>query len=223
MVSFPIRNTYTWFLESRSLQPARQPERWENGRPDQDMYVYIYIYIYIYVHTYKRWENGVESGRLTGGGSQASSLGGTFIIIIIIIINMCIYIYIYIYMWYWIHIYIYIHTHMCVYYSSTVGHNHQIWYTADMFRKEPARFDSFQFRTFEKSSFRFGSVRFGSDNLISRFDATWFGLRFLDASWLGPVRFGSVRFSILFRPLPEMVLFGSVRLVRFGFLFLPAI
>ena len=73
-------------------------------------------------------------------------------------------------------------------------------------------------------SIRFGSgllgnlsVRFGSENNISRFDG--FSLRFSDASWLGPVRFGSVP-----RPVPAgsgmkrfgSVRFGSVRFGRFG-------
>ena len=67
---------------------------------------------------------------------------------------------------------------------------------------------------FEKSLFRFGSVR--------KYDfpgSTRFGLRFLDASWLGPVRLGSVP-----RPVPagsRIKCVGSVRPVRFGFSFLP--
>ena len=54
------------------------------------------------------------------------------------------------------------------------------------------------------------SVRCGSVKRFSRFDA--FGLRFSDASWLGPV--GSVRFRVRFRPVPELncsVRFGSVK------------
>ena len=39
--------------------------------------------------------------------------------------------------------------------------------------------------------------------------STRFGLRLLNASWIGPVRFGSVRFRVLFRPVPELI--GSVR------------
>ena len=64
---------------------------------------------------------------------------------------------------------------------------------------------------------RFGSVRFGSETLCS--GSTQFGLLFSDASWLGPVRFGSVP-----RPVPAgsgIKRFGSVRPVRFGFLLLP--
>ena len=46
-----------------------------------------------------------------------------------------------------------------------------------------------------------------------------FGRRFSDATWLGPVRFGS-----FLCPVPagsRIKRFGSVRPVRFGFLFLP--
>ena len=67
---------------------------------------------------------------------------------------------------------------------------------------------------FEKSS-----VRFGSANHLS--GSTRFGLRFLNVSWLGPVRFGSVP-----RPVPavsRIKWFGSVRPVRFGFFFLPEV
>ena len=66
---------------------------------------------------------------------------------------------------------------------------------------------------FESSSVRFGSVR-----KIVVPGSTRFGLRFLDALWLGPVRFGSVP-----RPFPAgseiqrvgSVRFGSAGLVRF--------
>ena len=59
------------------------------------------------------------------------------------------------------------------------------------------------------SSFRFNSVR----NMIFP-GSTRFGLRFSDASWLGPVRFGSFPRSVpaVFR----ITRFGSVRLGRFG-------
>ena len=56
---------------------------------------------------------------------------------------------------------------------------------------------------------RFGSVR----KLICP-GSTLFGLRFSDASWLGPVRFGSFP-----RPVPAgsgIKRLGSVRLCRFG-------
>ena len=74
---------------------------------------------------------------------------------------------------------------------------------------------------------QFDSVRFGSVRTTSFPGSTRFGLRFYDASWLGSVRFGSVP-----RPVPVgsesngSVRFGSagsVRPVRFGFLFSPAI
>ena len=79
-------------------------------------------------------------------------------------------------------------------------------------RKEPVRFDSFRFRTFLKL---IGSVRFGLVRKIMFSGSTRLGPPFLDASWLGPVRFGSV-----LRPVPagsriSTVRFGSVRPVRF--------
>ena len=68
-----------------------------------------------------------------------------------------------------------------------------------------------------------GSTRFGSglfENSSVRFrsektfpGSTWFGLRFSEASWLGPVRFGSVP-----RPVPAgsgINRFGSAASVRF--------
>ena len=62
---------------------------------------------------------------------------------------------------------------------------------------------------FENSSVRFGSVR------KNRFPgSTRFSLRCSDSLWLGPVRF-----RVRFRQVPELN--GSVRPVRFGFLFLP--
>ena len=76
-------------------------------------------------------------------------------------------------------------------------------------RKEPVRFDSFRFRTCRTFV---GSVRFGLEIVFS--GSARFGLRFSDASWLG-----LVRFCVRFRPVPELD--GSVRPVRFGFLFLP--
>ena len=68
---------------------------------------------------------------------------------------------------------------------------------------------------FESSSVRFGSVR-----KMMFPGSTRFGFRFPDASWLGPVRFGSVQRPVLAGSRIER--FGSVRPVRFGFLFLPA-
>ena len=61
-----------------------------------------------------------------------------------------------------------------------------------------------------------GSVRFGSMNSffrVQRSSACAFRTR------RGSVRFGSVRFRVRFRPVPELN--GLVRPVRFGFLFLP--
>ena len=63
-----------------------------------------------------------------------------------------------------------------------------------------------------------GSVRFGSEMYLSRFDAVRPAL-LSDASWLGPVRFGSFP-----RPVPacsRIKRFGSVRPIRFGLSFLP--
>ena len=82
------------------------------------------------------------------------------------------------------------------------------------------RFGSIRFGSglFEKSSVRLGSVR-----KVEFPSSTQFSLCFLNASWLGPVRFGSFP-----RPVPagsEIKRFGSVRLrpVQFGFLLLPVI
>ena len=128
--------------------------------------------------------------------------------------------------------YIHMYIHMYVYMYVYITYTGDLYYyaiiitlvdlraeglrlaTKHNYRKEPVRFDSFRFRTFREF---IGSVRFGSENAMSRFD-----LRFPDASWLGPVRFGSFP-----RPVPagsEIEWFGSagsVRPVRFGFLFPP--
>ena len=85
-------------------------------------------------------------------------------------------------------------------------------------RKEPARFDSFRFRTFRKF---IGSVRFSSVLKIRCPGSTRFGLRFSNAPWLGPVRFGSASGSGRIQNLT--VRFDSVQPVRLGFLFLPAV
>ena len=79
------------------------------------------------------------------------------------------------------------------------------------------RFGSIRFGSglFESSSVRFGSVWFGT---FSFSGPTRFGLRLSDASWLGLVRFGSIRFHIRFRPVPDLngsVRFGSAGSVRF--------
>ena len=84
-------------------------------------------------------------------------------------------------------------------------------------RKEPVRFDSFRLRTCSRIH-RFISVR-----KLFFPGSTRFGLRFSDASWLGPVRFASSiqfpevslsGFRVRFRPIPELT--GSVRFGRFG-------
>ena len=69
-------------------------------------------------------------------------------------------------------------------------------------------------RFVEISSVRFGSVWFGSVRLVSVFDAVW-------PAFSGRVvaRFGS--FPHLFPAGSRVKRFGSVRPVRFGFLFLP--
>ena len=75
-------------------------------------------------------------------------------------------------------------------------------------------------------SFRFGSGlskihRFGSVRRTILAGSMRFGLRFSDASWL---RFGSVRFRVRFRSVPELngsVRFGSARPVQLDFVFLP--
>ena len=85
-------------------------------------------------------------------------------------------------------------------------------------RREPVRFDSFRFRTFRKL---IGSVQFSSDKNNCP-GSMRFGLRFSDASSLGPVQF-----VLLPRPAPagsrnkrfasvRPVRFASVRPVRFG-------
>ena len=76
-------------------------------------------------------------------------------------------------------------------------------------RKELVRFDSFRFRVFR---ILIGSVRFGKTTQCS--GSTRFGLRFSDASRLGPVRFGSFPCSV---PAgSEIKRFGSVWFGRFG-------
>ena len=88
-----------------------------------------------------------------------------------------------------------------------------------MCRKEPVRSDSVRYRTFRRL---IGSARKNKLPVSSRF-----GMRFSDASWLGQVRFASVRFdsvrfSVRFQPIPELNgSVDSVRPARFGFLFLP--
>ena len=74
------------------------------------------------------------------------------------------------------------------------------------YRKEPVRFDSFWFRSFRKF---IGLVRFGSDNYFP--NSTRFVPHFSDASWLGPVRFGSVLL-----PVPADSRIKRVGSVRFG-------
>ena len=76
----------------------------------------------------------------------------------------------------------------------------------DRVMKEPVRFDSFRFRSFRTI---FCSVRFGSVRTNKFPGSTRLGLRFSDAPWLGPVRFGSVSVSGIDR-------FCSVRFGRFG-------
>ena len=76
-------------------------------------------------------------------------------------------------------------------------------------RKEPVRFDSFRFRILLKNMV---SVQFSLTIVLS--DSMRFGLHFLNASWFGPVRFGSAPRSV---PAgSETKRFGSVRFGRFG-------
>ena len=75
-----------------------------------------------------------------------------------------------------------------------------------IYRKETVRFDSFRFQTFRKFM---GLVRFGSAFCLPRFDAVR-----LAFSRHAVARFGSVRFRVRFRPVPELN--GSVRFGRFG-------
>ena len=78
--------------------------------------------------------------------------------------------------------------------------------------KEPVRFDSFRFRNFQRKHC-FASARFG--NLFVRFDAVQ--PAFLNASWFGPVLFGSVPRSVSAGPKSNgSVRFGSVRFGRSG-------
>ena len=86
------------------------------------------------------------------------------------------------------------------------------------YRKERVRFDSFRFCNFRKVMLHcFGSVLFGQIVFpVRRGSACVFRTR------RGSVRFGSVRFRVRFWPVPESnAWFGSVRPLRFGFLFLP--
>ena len=131
---------------------------------------------------------------------------------------MCIYIYIYICVCIYIYIYIYI-------YIALIHRAAHKWgwscvaptsYHYLMLYSGRNRFGS---GLFDKSSVRFGSVRLG--NLIS---SVWRGSACVFRTGRGSVRFGSVRFRIRLRPVPEIhgsVRFCSVRPVRFGFLFLP--
>ena len=64
-------------------------------------------------------------------------------------------------------------------------------YRSTLFQEGTA---SLRFRTFRKINM-FGSVR-----KIGLLGSTRFGLRFSDASWLVPVRFGSLRLAITNRP-----------------------
>ena len=83
-----------------------------------------------------------------------------------------------------------------------------------------ARHSSFQEGT---GSVRFVSVpdfstihRLGSVRTIICSGSTRFGPRFSDASWVGPVRFGSFRRLVLAGS--RITRFGSVRPIRYGFL-----
>ena len=76
-------------------------------------------------------------------------------------------------------------------------------------RKEPVRFDSFRLHNFWTIIVL---VRFG---LAIVFSASMrFGLRFFNASWFRPVRFGSVPRPVLAGS--KIKRFGSVRFGRFG-------
>ena len=89
--------------------------------------------------------------------------------------------------------------HLCVFYTCDDNNDN---------RKDTVWFDSFRFQTFRKL---IGSVRFGSEMYFSgvrRGSACVFRTR------RGLVRFGSVRFRVRFRAVPELN--DSVRFGRFG-------
>ena len=161
------------------------------------VYTYIIIYIYIYRERDYRYRFAY----------------------IYIYIYTCVYVYIYIY----IYIYSYIAVICVITYRTqpreevrSAGRTRRretlqpdTHEPVHKCRKEPIRFDSFRFRTFDKF---IGSVRFGSDKCFP--GSMRFGLRFSEASWLGPVRFGSFP-----RPAPvgsEIKRFGSVRFGQFA-------
>ena len=119
-----------------------------------------------------------------------------------------------------VYIYIYTYIHIARASASREGGEPRC---RRRFRKEPVRFDSFQFRTVSDclTIHRFGSVRFGSENQLSRFDAVRPALFERVMVRSGSLRFGSAFGSGRFRNYS--VRFGSVRPVRFGFLFLPGV
>ena len=168
------------------------------------MCVYIYIYIYMYVHMR-----------------------------IYIYIRTCIYthiyIYIHIYAYIYIYIYTYIHTHTYADQAAALvprrDHDEAnlLSQFASIFKVLPIGGN--QQRTGRNRCgsgiSQNSSVQFGSDKWLSRFDAVrpaFFGRVVARA---GSVRFVSVSGSGRF--LSYTVRFHSLRPVRFGFLFLPAV
>ena len=148
----------------------------------------------------------------------------------IMCVCMCIYMHIYIYMYVCIYIYIYIYIHYMSYIYIYVLRSRlrRLGLPARPTRRGPGPSPGRDERTgvFSECQEGAGSVRFVSVpdfSKIVRFGSVWklyfpgstrFGLRFSDASWLGPVRFGSFP-----RPVPagsRIQRFGSNRSVRFG-------